>query len=496
MFDRRGMRFSYAASRLERRHVLALVGTVVLCRVFSFRATPLYDDAFITFRFAANLAAGRGFVYNPGAPWEPILSLTSPGYGGLLALAARLGVDLPTAAYAIALASDVVSTILIVRLLRRRRVAAMTTIAAFAAMPALLRVAAGGMEPPLLLALALGATASAPARPALAAALVAAACTVRPEAVLLGVALAITCWRKPGWLLTFAPILAIGGAAYAFALTIVNGSPVPHSVMAKAVMRGSQRPESWADAWVLILRSAAVPHAALALLLPLVAVGLWIGLHRPRTTPITAFGLMIVASYLAARPPTSSWYFYVPLTVWSIALGVGTERLALLLRVDSAVQSSLTYPLSAGIATIVAALAATHTEKVSARVYEPIRAWAESLPETPVTVLAEDAGVVGYYAPRARVLDTIGLVWPGAVGSESWVSLARTYDPDYLLLIAKRGNADLMRRNADLRTRYEPVARFSASGDRDLDSAPHQLPSSWTHDYLLYERVRRGLSAR
>ena len=59
---------------------------------------------------------------------------------------------------------------------------------------------------------------------------------------------------------------------------------------------------------------------------------------------------MIVASYLAARPPTSSWYFYVPLTVWSIAFGVGMERIVLLLGVDSATQPSLAYPLSAGIA--------------------------------------------------------------------------------------------------------------------------------------------------
>jgi arabinofuranosyltransferase len=496
LLDNRRVRLRYTASRLESRHLLALVGAVVSCRMLSFHAAPLYDDAFITFRFAANLAAGRGFVYNPGAPWEPILSLTAPGYGLLLALAARIGISLPTAAYGIALVSDAVSALLIVRLLRRRRVAAMTAIAAFAAMPALLRVAAGGMESPLLLALALGATAAAPARPAIAAALVVAACTVRPEAVLLAVALTTTLGRNRRWLVSFAPILAIGGAAYALALTLVNGSPVPHSVMAKAAMTGSHRSESWADAWVRILRSAALPHAALAPLLPLVALGLWIALRRTRTRPIIAFGLMIVTSYLAARPPTWSWYFYVPLTVWSIAFGIGMERIVLLLDVDSAAQSSLAYPLSAGIATIVAVLAATHPEKVSARVYEPIRAWGESLPERPVTILAEDAGVVGYYAQRARVLDTIGLVWPGAVGSESWVELARAHDPDYLLLIAKRGNADLMRRDSDLRTRYEPIARFSASGDRDLDPAPHQLPSSWTHDYLLYQRVGRDVSAR
>ena len=412
------MRLRQTASRLEPRHVLALVCAVVSCRVLSFHAAPLYDDAFITFRFAANLAGGRGFVYNPGAPWEPILSLTAPGYGLLLALGASLGADLPTAAHAIALSSDVVSAALIVRLLRRRRVAATTAIATFAAMPALLRVAAGGMEPPLLLALTLGATTAAPARPAMAAALVAAACTVRPEAVLLGVALTIVFWRQPRWLLTFAPILAIGSSAYALALTIVNGSPLPHSVTAKAVMTGANLNRSW------------------------------------------------------------------------------MERIALLLRIDSAATSTLVYPLSAGIVTVVAVLAATHPETVSARIYEPLRAWGESLPEQPVTVLAEDVGAVGYYARRARVLDTIGLVWPGAVGSASWAELARTYDPDYLLLIARRGNADLMRRDAELRARYEPTARFSASGDRDLDPAPHELPSSWTHDYLLYQRVRRDVSVR
>jgi hypothetical protein len=120
------------------------------------------------------------------------------------------------------------------------------------------------MESPLLLALALGATTAAPAQPAIAAALVVAACTVRPEAVLLG-----------------------------------------------------------------------------ARLLPIVVLELWLGLRRLRTNPIIAFGLMIVASYLVARPLTASWYFYLPLTVWAIAFGLAMERISLRLRVDSAGTSSL-----------------------------------------------------------------------------------------------------------------------------------------------------------
>jgi hypothetical protein len=53
-----------------------------------------YDDAFVTYRYAANLAAGRGLAFNPG---EPVLGTTAPGWAVLLGLAARasdaLGLD-------------------------------------------------------------------------------------------------------------------------------------------------------------------------------------------------------------------------------------------------------------------------------------------------------------------------------------------------------------------------------------------------------------------
>lgn len=45
------------------------------------------DDAYITFRYARNLATGVGFVYNPG---EPVLGTTTPAFAALLAMASRL----------------------------------------------------------------------------------------------------------------------------------------------------------------------------------------------------------------------------------------------------------------------------------------------------------------------------------------------------------------------------------------------------------------------
>ena len=45
-----------------------------------------YDDAFVTYRYADNLAAGRGLVFNPG---EPVLGTTAPGWAVVLAAATR-----------------------------------------------------------------------------------------------------------------------------------------------------------------------------------------------------------------------------------------------------------------------------------------------------------------------------------------------------------------------------------------------------------------------
>ncbi|HEX9091598.1 MAG TPA: hypothetical protein VF831_08915, partial [Anaerolineales bacterium] len=51
-----------------------------------------YDDPYITYRYAHNLLAGRGFVYNPG---EHVLSTTTPLFTLLLALGGMFWADLP-----------------------------------------------------------------------------------------------------------------------------------------------------------------------------------------------------------------------------------------------------------------------------------------------------------------------------------------------------------------------------------------------------------------
>lgn len=70
--------------------LLCLAAAYLLAAVFRY---PLVtDDPYITYRYAANLRAGLGFVYNPG---EQVLSTTAPLFAILLAVLGLAFADLP-----------------------------------------------------------------------------------------------------------------------------------------------------------------------------------------------------------------------------------------------------------------------------------------------------------------------------------------------------------------------------------------------------------------
>ncbi|QDV08532.1 hypothetical protein Poly30_40800 [Planctomycetes bacterium Poly30] len=69
----------------------AILGAVFIWRTFS---EYIFEDAYITYRYADNIANGRGFVFTEG---ERVLGTTAPLYTLILALLGFLGADIPTA---------------------------------------------------------------------------------------------------------------------------------------------------------------------------------------------------------------------------------------------------------------------------------------------------------------------------------------------------------------------------------------------------------------
>jgi len=67
---------------------LGFAGMIFLIGLRLHQPPNTVDDAYITFRYARNLANGVGFVYNAG---ERVLGTTTPAYTLLLAALSRLG---------------------------------------------------------------------------------------------------------------------------------------------------------------------------------------------------------------------------------------------------------------------------------------------------------------------------------------------------------------------------------------------------------------------
>jgi len=229
------------ALTLVRRLLPALIVLAALLARLAPGARTI-DDAYITFRYARNLLAGFGPVFNPG---EAVLGTTTPLYMGLMALLGALtgGVDAPFPLLALLInaLADAATALLLWQFGKRlgSERAGVAAALAWAVAPFSVTFAIGGLETSLYVLLLTACVFFAFTRRRNLAALAASlALLTRPDALILLGPLALerlycAIWKKErlGWLevgLAFAPLLAWGGIA-----TLFYGSPLPHSITAK-----------------------------------------------------------------------------------------------------------------------------------------------------------------------------------------------------------------------------------------------------------------------
>jgi hypothetical protein len=108
--------------------ILLVILTALLVRgLLVYYSNYTADDSFITFRYAENVASGKGFVYNEG---ERVLGTSTPLYTLLLALLVKSGLPILLVARIINIGADCLSGILIFLLLREFK-SGVATFAAF-----------------------------------------------------------------------------------------------------------------------------------------------------------------------------------------------------------------------------------------------------------------------------------------------------------------------------------------------------------------------------
>lgn len=306
------------------------------------------DDAYITFRYARNLAAGAGLVYNVG---ERVLGTTTPLYTMLMAGAWLLGLhDLPAVAVIVNALADAGTAVVLYWLARRLGTGlpvAMAVGLAWAISPMSVTFAVGGMETSVVILFIMsGLAAYVAGRPRLAAALLALAVLVRPDALIAaGLLLAHMALRplvaKSGaplaarlrglpWseLAVFAAVLA----PWVVFATLYFGSPLPQSVQAKVHAYSLDK----FSALIRLLQHYSTPffeHDVFGRFWPAVGLPLYLTLYLigslrlarrdDRVLPLAIYPAAYALVFSVANPLIFRWYLAPPLPAYFLVILAG-----------------------------------------------------------------------------------------------------------------------------------------------------------------------------
>lgn len=444
------------------------------------------DDAYITFRYARNLLAGNGFVYNSG---EAVLGTTTPLYTLLMAgLAGLTGSgDYPQIAVIVNALADGLTAALLYGLARRTldsRRPGIALGALWAVSPMSVTFAIGGMETSVVILWMVGAASAYLAgRTRLAAFLSALAILTRPDALIwvgpLALDALIRALRAHRWPWAEAAWLVVPLLPWVLFATLTFGSPLPNSVSAKAVAYSLEDTQ----ALQRLLQHYATPffeHRVFGV--PAIGIGLGLALYpalsavgglklirtESRTWPLVAYPWFYFVTFAVANPLIFRWYLAPPLPFYFLSILAGVWALTGFIR-SSRVRYAvpgLLYAAMLAMSLNAWALRLDHGPPRPA----PKMAWhklellyeqagRDLAPEvTGETVIAaHDIGAVGYFS-GAEILDTLGLVSPQSTAyypiGESMLATTGTavapdliFDerPDFIVILETYGRNGLLR---------------------------------------------------
>ena len=432
--------------------VLAAIAylTIVLSTHF------VIDDAYITFRYARNFAAGYGFVYNPG---EWVLGTTTPLYGLLLSI-----LDPLLMARVVNGVALVVLTVILLRTLGGTWAAAGIALLAVVS-PEVITWSVSGMETGLYLCLIIAVLATAE-QPTLCGVLSAALVMTRPDGVIAVAAVCIyhiAAKQRLPWrygiiaLATFAPWLVIA--------TLTYGSPIPNSVAAKMIVYNNNYPVGasialWNDPMLQVIT---LPF----LVAGLIAVG---RTHNGFMRRILLFLVLYMVAFAIGNPSLYNWYRSPAALCWTLLTGYGAARLSPrpVWLIGLVCTFVLVIPRS-----IIPTLQAT--QEGFDTVLRATGDWLNTNTPNDASITAGNIGYIGYFSNR-YLLDDVGLVSPQIipfleVDIGNCSGIVRHFQTDYLALEPRE------------------VAQMRIVLEQDYDEIVHfESPNSTYKTYRIYRR--------
>jgi hypothetical protein len=396
----------------------SVIVAVVLTWLFAARG---FDDPYITYRYAEQIANGHGFVYNTG---ESVLSTTTPLYALVLAIFGWVGLDIPLISNSIGAVSLAIGGLALWGMGRTwgMPLAGIAALLIYPTFPLLIMTL--GAETLFLLALILcGMLAVAHKRLYLAAVLFALATLTRADAILaMGIAIVyilISSYREeqtPPW----GPLVVYAGFQLPWLIYawITFGSIFPSTLVAKQQQGTMAISESFFAGLIQQIVNHWAWHAPIYwIYFVLAAIGLIyvVGMER-RWLLVVGWSLLYMLAYTLLGVTSYFWY-YAPVVVGAVVLvAVGVEIVAFYLSeyvqklwiariLQVVMMLALIAPQVVGIITLYL----TPDHRMS--VYQDIGEWLNTYTPPDATVGVLEVGVIGYYADR-HMIDFAGLLQP------------------------------------------------------------------------------------
>lgn len=455
----------------------------------------LGDDAYITFRYARNLAEGNGLVYNPG---EPVLGTSTPLFTLLLAAGHRLGLGLPDLAVWMSGFSWAVAILALGYVLRHRP--------AWAGVPLLVLAASAtfaenlGMESALYALLCLASLLLAGSGRGLPAAALAglAALTRLDGGIVVVVVLVATALRERRLPWKEAALAGLIVAPWYLWAWGHYGSPFPNSLHAKAGLAHSPGfgGGDFVQGGLALLRGRLARWPLLVPYLGLALMGLPRALRSAAPwQPYVAWGGLYTVAYWLTGMPHFGWY-YVPLVPLVAVLAVeGLHTVATV----AGRWRGLAVTLLAAALLLPAGQMLTHSLRSAeasparALAYRDAGQWLSAHAQPGDSVALLEIGVVGWFS-GIEVVDTMGLVSPYLAErlldwGQSLVLAVNRFWPEYVLAVDATA-WEAVEREPWFQRAYQVAASFdySAQGDpaarmrlyRRLPAYPPRPNTSWT----------------
>jgi hypothetical protein len=489
--------------------ILIIFITLLMRGLLIYYSNCTADDAFITFRYAENIASGKGFVYNQG---ERVLGTSTPLYTLLLALLVKLGLPIIWVARIINIGADCLTGALLFLLLRQFKLGVATFAALFYVLfPRVIVWSVSGMETSLyvlfivaslysyhkenfnLTSLFLGLT-----------------FLTRVDGVVVGLAILIHFVLRYK---RFPFKIVLGSLAVVLPWLIFSlayfGSPIPNSVPGKKALYAGSMWETpkWKIVWEFLFLKTKV---GLPLLILSLAGAYRIVTKAKSYSTIVLWTFLYLVFFFFGETKIHMWYYvpfylgYLSLVAFGMYLAYEKASDILTRRLDFS--RNRRRILGVGLLSIIVVSAGliylqqihrTYRFVVAEQVglegiHKKMGLWLSENTQPGDTVCAEDIGYLGYYSGR-YILDQDGLISPQAIPFNRQMErlgFLKEYKPAYFLIgfsgpyFAQVTESEWLERN------YQKQATFGVNTLRPERAKISLNDLDWNVcEYNIYKRI-------